>query len=77
MGGVIYHGLALMVSAGAGLFGVLYQLHHIDISNYHARLWGAPFAPPRSRAQRRHLRKPCSECSMIAELVTTRLVTGP
>ena len=69
---LVYHGLALIVCAGAGLFGVLYQLHHMDIVALHERLWRHPLSPPRSRAQRRHLRTRCSDCSMIAELVVTR-----
>jgi hypothetical protein len=71
---MIYNGLALMMSAGPALFGVLYQLRHQVITGYHAALWADPLAAPRSRTERRHLRKPCGECSMIAELVVTRLV---
>lgn len=73
---MIYHGIALMVCAGLGLAGVLAQLHHLAISGYHSMLWVDPLAPPRSRTEARHLRKSCSECGMIAELVVTRLDTA-
>lgn len=72
---MIYHGIALMVCAGLGLTGVLYQLHHLAIEGYHSALWANHLERPRSAAERRHLRRPCSECSMIAELATTRLTT--
>lgn len=72
---MIYNGIAIMVCAGLGLAGVLYQLHYMVIEDYHDRLWADPLAPACSRTERRHLRKRCSECSMIAELATTRLVT--
>jgi len=65
---LIYNGLALMVCAGAGLFGVLYQLHHLVIEGYHELVLAAPLAPPRSRVERRHLRRPCATCSLVAEL---------
>lgn len=70
---MIYNGIALMVCAGLGLFGVLAQLHHLVIAGYHEVLWRAPLTPPCSRAERRHLRKRCAECSMIAEMMTTRM----
>lgn len=72
---MIYYGIALMLSAGLALFGVLYQLHHLAIEGYHSALWADPLADPRSRTERRHLRKRCADCSMIAEMATTRLVT--
>lgn len=65
---LIYNGLALMVCAGAGLFGVLYQLHHVAVEGYHELVLAAPFTAPRSPVERRHLRKPCATCSMVAEL---------
>lgn len=67
---MIYHGLALMACAGAGLFGVLYQLHHQLVEGYHDLLRDHPLTPPRSQVERRHLRQPCADCSMIAELAT-------
>jgi hypothetical protein len=65
---MIYHGIALMVCAGAGLFGVLYQLHHQLVAGYHEVLMRDPFAPPRSPVERRHLRTACADCGMLAEL---------
>jgi hypothetical protein len=67
---MIYHGIALMVCAGIGLSGVLYQLHHQLVEGYHDVLRHAPFSPPRSHVERRHLRRACADCSMIAELAT-------
>lgn len=72
---LIYHGIALIVSAGTGLFGVLYQLHHQLVAGYHDELWADPLTTPRNLVERHHLRRSCSECSLIAELATTRLVT--
>lgn len=74
---LVYYGVALIVSAGAGLSGVLYQLHHQLLAGYHDALWAAPLTAPRSLVERHHLRQSCSECSLIAELSTTRLVTRP
>lgn len=74
---LVYHGVALMVCAGAGLSGVLYQLHHQLVARYHDTLWADPLTAPRSLVERHHLRRPCSECSLLAELSTTRLVTRP
>jgi hypothetical protein len=73
---MIYHGLALMACAGMGLFGVLYQLHHLAIEGYHDVLRQAPLTPPRSLVERRHLRRPCSDCSMVAELAVAH-ATAP
>lgn len=72
---LVYHGLAIMVCAGAGLFGVLYQLHHQLVAGYHDVLLADPLAPPRSRVERRHLRRPCATCGLLAAMVTTRLDT--
>ncbi len=71
---LIYHGIALMIVTGLGLYGVLYQLHHLIIASYHQTLWKDPFTPQAGWTERRHMRKRCSECSMIADMATTRLV---
>lgn len=67
---LLYNGLALMVCAGLGLAGVLAQLHHLAVAGYHDVLLAAPLTPPRSRAERGHLRRPCATCSLVAELAT-------
>jgi hypothetical protein len=71
---LVYNGLALMLCAGLGLFAVLHLLRHVAIAGYHDLLWADPLAPARSPLEQRHLRQPCAECSMIAELVVTRAV---
>ena len=71
---MIYEGLALMISAGLPLLGVLAELRHRAIQRYHATLLDAPLASPRTRLERRHMRRACDTCSLVAELVTTRSV---
>lgn len=73
---MIYHGIALMLCAGAGLFGVLYQLHHLVIEGYHELLREDPLTPAASAAERRHLQRPCPECSLLAEMATAH-ATAP
>jgi hypothetical protein len=68
---MIYFGISLMVAAALPLAGVLYQLHHNLIRAYHTRLWTDPLAPPSTRLERRHLTRPCTECSFIASTRST------
>jgi hypothetical protein len=70
---VFQFGLSLILSAGPALVGVLHALRAARIRDQHAELWADPLAPPRSRAQRRHLREVCGECSLIAEMISSRL----
>ena len=70
---MIYHGIALMVCAGLGLSGVLAQLHHLAIEGYHELLRDNPLTPARSTAERRHLRRTCAECSLLAEMATAHV----
>jgi hypothetical protein len=67
-------GLKFILVSLPALLGVLHALRTRLAAQYHLVLWAAPLTAPRSRWQRRHLRKPCAECSMISEMVTTRLV---
>lgn len=68
---MIYNGIALMISSGLGLYGVLYQLHHMAIEGYHELLRDEPLTAPRGYIERRHMRRECVECSMICEMATT------
>ena len=68
---MIYHGLALMICSAATLSGVLYQLHHNLIKAFHTRLWENPLSPARTWLERRHLTRPCEECSFIASTRTS------
>lgn len=63
---MIYTGISLMLCAGLALAGVLYELHHRLIKAYHAAVWNDPLTQPRTRVERRHLTRPCSECSFVA-----------
>jgi len=70
-------GRGLMMASFPALLGVLGLLHNaraLALAGYHDVLWADPLAPPRSRAERRHLQKPCAECSMIVDLAVTRMV---
>jgi hypothetical protein len=73
---LVYYGLALILSAGLGLAGVLYQLHHLAVEGYHELLLADPLAAPRSPTERRHLRRSCATCSLLADMVVTRLDTA-
>lgn len=68
---MIYHGLALMISAGLPLLGVLAELRHRAVRAYHAVLLNAPLTAPSTRLERRHMRRKCVTCATIAELITT------
>lgn len=65
---MIYHGLALMVCAGLPLAGVLAELRHRAVHAYHELALADPLARPRSWVARRHLRRACATCSLVAEL---------
>jgi hypothetical protein len=67
---MIYFGASLMLAAALPLTGVLYQLHYNLIRAYHTRLWADPLAPPSTSIERRHLTRPCTECSFIASTRT-------
>lgn len=69
---VIEFGLALAASAGLPLLGVLAELRHRALTRYHATLLDAPLTPPSTRLERRHLRRACATCSLLAELLVTR-----
>jgi hypothetical protein len=69
---VIYEGLALMISAGLPLLGVLAELRHRAVQRYHSVLLDAPLTAPRTRLERRHMRRACPTCSLLSDLVTTR-----
>lgn len=69
---MIYHGLALVLSAGPPLLGVLAELRSRAIRAYHAVLLDAPLTAPNTRLERRHMRRHCATCATIAELATTR-----
>ena len=70
---MLHFGIAMMLSAGPALAGVLHALRANLVRDYHAVLWVSPLAGPRSRVERRHLRQRCGECSMISEMITFRL----
>lgn len=70
---MIYHGLALMISATPPLLGVLAELRHRAIQRYHATLLDAPLTAPRTWLERRHMKRACATCSLVAELAITRL----
>lgn len=63
---MIYTGISLIICAGLALAGVLYELHHRMIRAYHARVWNDPLAAPHTSLERRHLTRPCDECSFVA-----------
>jgi hypothetical protein len=66
------YGLSLMISVTPPLLGVLAELRHVALRNFHARLLDDPLAPARTRFERRHLRRRCAECALLAQLVVTR-----
>jgi len=70
---MLYHGIALILSAGPAFVGVLHALHRVMVGGLHEALWRDPLTPVTTWVERRHLRRPCAECSMIAELQITRL----
>ncbi len=69
---MIYNGLALMISAAPPLLGVLAELRSRALARYHAELLDAPLTPPRTWLERRHMRRACLTCALVAELVVTR-----
>lgn len=71
----MYNGLALMLSAGLPLLGVLAELRHRAVQRYHTELLDSPLTAARSRVERRHMQRACSTCTVIAELVVTRTRT--
>lgn len=73
---LVQYGLSLMISVTPPLLGVLAELHHVALRNFHARLLDDPLAPARTRLERRHLRRRCAECGVLATLVVTRRAPG-
>lgn len=63
---MIYFGASLMICAALGLAGVMAQLHHNLIKAYHREVWNNPLTAPRTLIERRHLTRPCPECSFVA-----------
>lgn len=70
---MFHYGIAMILSAGPALAGVLHALNATLVRDYHAALWVSPLTGPRSLAERRHLRRQCGECSLISEMITSRL----
>jgi hypothetical protein len=68
---VIYDGLALMISAGLPLLGMLAELRSRALARYHAAVLDAPLTLPRTWLERRHLRRACATCTLVAELATS------
>lgn len=71
---MIYHGLALIISTLPALGGVLAELHARAVARYHAALLDDPLTRPLSWVERRHMRRRCATCSLLAELATTHAV---
>lgn len=69
---MIQFGLALMLSAGPPLLGVLAELRHRAVQRYHAVLLDRPLAVPRTWLERRHMRRACPTCSLICDLTVAR-----
>lgn len=67
---MLHFGLSLILSAGPAFLGVLHALRTALVRDYHAVLMASPFAPPRSLVERRHLRAPCADCTMLAEMIS-------
>ena len=65
-------GLKLILVTAPALAGVLHVLGARLVAQYHAELWGDVLTPARTWVQRRHLRRACAECELLAELATTR-----
>lgn len=74
---MIEYGVGLILSAGPALLGVLAELRARALRAYHADLLDDPLIPPRTRLERRHVRRACATCSLLGELVVTRYVPPP
>jgi hypothetical protein len=66
-------GIGMILSSAPALAGVLHALATNLTKDFHARLMDNPLDAPRTWFERRHMTKSCSDCSMIAEMVVTRL----
>lgn len=70
---MLHHGIALILSAGPALAGVLHALHRVLVCGLHEAFWRDPLTPVTTWVERRHMRRPCAECSLIAEMHVSRL----
>lgn len=74
---MIYYGVSLMACAGLGLAGVLAQLHYLVVVGYHDLALHDPLTQPTNWVERRHLRRPCATCGLVAELATAHVRSAP
>ena len=66
-------GMGMILSSAPALAGVLHALAHNLAKDFHARLMADPLSAPRTWFERRHMSRKCADCSMLAEMVVTRL----
>lgn len=66
-------GVCLIIGAGLPVAGVLHAWHHAIVTAFHRAAVDNPLTPEWTWALRRHLRRPCPTCSLLATLSTAHI----